>query len=134
LNLIPRSHLARRVPTNCCLKILSSDPFSAPSANGHRLLPRGSLVFARLRKSDAVQESTRLIREIDEFSDHLRQIHNKAQVALAWLRKSAYKFSFAHDSDVAPTDHQASLRERFVHVLSATEKIYDFLQRGGRYT
>jgi hypothetical protein len=124
---IARSHLARRVPRSFCSKILSPDPFSTASANGHRLLPR-SLIFSGLRKSDAVHESSRLIREIDKFSDHLRQIHDKAQVALAWLRKSAYKFSLAHDSDVAPTDHQASLRERFVPVLGPTEKIHDFLQ------
>src|SRR5216684_4337467 len=86
------SQLARRVLTNCSLKILSFEPFSTPTADRHRLLPGGSLVFSHLRKCNAVHESSRLVREIDKFSDHLRQIHDKAQVALAGLRKSAYKF------------------------------------------
>src|SRR5207302_8004443 len=115
-------------------KILSANPFSTPTASRHRSLSRGSLFCSHLRECNAVHKSFRLIREIDKLSDHLRQIHNKAQVALTRLRKNADKLSLAHDSDVAPADHQASLRERLVHVLVPTEKIYDLPPRGGRHT
>jgi hypothetical protein len=68
----PQSDLARRVLTNYSSTILSSDPFSALTANGRGLLPRWSLLCFRLRRRNAVHESPRLIREIDELSDHVR--------------------------------------------------------------
>src|SRR5579859_1106504 len=68
----PQSDLARRVLTNYSSTILSSDPFSALTANGRGLPPRWSLLCFRLRRRNAVHESPRLIREIDELSDHVR--------------------------------------------------------------
>lgn len=80
-----------------------------------------------------MRESFRRVGDVNKLSEHLRKIDNKTQVALTGLQEDTYKFSLADNSHIVSSDHEASLRQGFVHVRASSQKCHDLPERGSRH-